>query len=132
MFESIGIDPHKDIFWTNIVLHRTMVNGQFKDRDPRPEEYDVCKTHLNNMINLLKPRFIITFGKPTYQALTDTVIQNWVKEYCGKVKKYLLEGKTYKVMPLMHPAYILRNPSMMDLAKEHAQIFYNFYTENLK
>jgi len=90
----------EEVFIVNVVKCRPPNN-----RDPEPDEVAACRPFLERQIALVKPRVIVALGRVAAHALLGAgtpITQmrgNWY-EYSG-----------VPVMPTLHPAYLLRNPS---------------------
>lgn len=129
MIKYMGFNP-LDLFWTNVVLHRTTenINGaiEYKDRAPTKEESRACSVHVKQILKNLNPKIIIAFGKPTLEGLLEIEIESgWIKNICGNIFMY----ENIPVFAMLHPAYILRNPSMKEKAKEDCNVFLQKYKE---
>jgi uracil-DNA glycosylase len=94
--EEIGLD--RDGFYVaNTVKCRAPGN-----RDPRPDEIETCRPYLEQQIELVAPRVIMTLGNFASKLLLDTVV--------GITK---LRGRAYRygdalLIPTLHPAAVLR------------------------
>ena len=93
-----------DVYITNIVKYRPPNN-----RDPLPEEKAAFWPYLLRQIDIINPKIIVTLGRhsggyfmPDLQISRDH----------GVLREVTLEGKTYRVLPLYHPAAALYNGSM--------------------
>ncbi len=109
-----GIE-RKDIFITNIVHHRPPEN-----RDPLPNEIESYGKYLDQIINIIKPKVIITLGRFSMNKfLPDAKIS----EVHGKSFKVSwgdpLVGDALKliVIPMYHPAASLRNGKILEAEK---------------
>lgn len=109
-----GIE-RKDIFITNIVHHRPPEN-----RDPLPNEIEAYGKYLDQIINIIKPKIIITLGRFSMNKfLPDAKIS----EVHGKSFNVNwgdpLEGNSLKLMviPMYHPAASLRNGKILEAEK---------------
>ena len=98
MLAAIGL-KREQTYIANILKCRPPNN-----RDPKPEEAELCRPFLERQIALLRPKLILAVGRIAAQNLlnTDTPI--------GK-----LRGRVHKVygIPVVvtyHPAYLLRSP----------------------
>ena len=96
---SVALDRH-EVYVTNLVKHRPPGN-----RNPTRAEIEASEPVLLQQIRLVRPRVIVTLGNvPTRWLLntTDgiTTLHGTWHEWNG-----------VRVMPLYHPAYLLRNPS---------------------
>jgi uracil-DNA glycosylase family 4 len=99
IIESIGL-KREEVFIANILKCRPPSN-----RNPLPEEIELCSPYLIKQIEIIKPKVVCALGKFAAQTLlgSETPISN-------------LRGKFYdyhgaKLMPTYHPAYLLRNSS---------------------
>lgn len=101
----------KDIFITNIVKCRPPGN-----RDPLPEEKEVCATtYLDRQLAIIKPKLIVTLGR---HALNYFLPDLKISEVHGKPKR--LRGQVY--LALYHPAVALYNGSMRETLTQDFQI----------
>ncbi|MDN5785967.1 uracil-DNA glycosylase family protein [Pseudorhodobacter sp.] len=102
MLAAIGIsrtekDSAKAAYITNVIPWRPPAN-----RDPTPEEIAMMQPFLSRHIALAKPHVIIAMGNTSCAALLGTrgimrLRGNWA------------ETQGIPVMPMAHPAYLLRN-----------------------
>jgi DNA polymerase len=86
-----------DVYICNIVKCRPPGN-----RDPREEETAACMPFLKKQIQAVRPRVIITLGRPAAHALLE--VQEPMTRLRGKWHSY--DG--IPLMPIFHPAYVLR------------------------
>lgn len=100
MLEALGLQ-RQQVFIANILKCRPPDN-----RDPRPEEVAACETYLQQQIDLIKPKIILTLGRVAAQNLLkdDTPI--------GRMRGQLYEypAPQVPVVVTYHPAYLLRSP----------------------
>lgn len=102
----------QDVYITNIVKCRPPNN-----RDPKPEESYRCTAfYLHRQIELINPKAICTLGRPATQALLAT------DERITKLVNKPVDGFNRKILPLFHPAYILRNPIMQKKVDEGLKV----------
>lgn len=107
MLLEIGLSREENIYIANIVKCRPP-----KNRDPLPEEQEMCIDWLRNQTALLKPKLIVAVGRIAAMKIID-----------DKIKITKDHGKFYKkgnilFMPTIHPAAILRNPKQKILVEE--------------
>ena len=74
------------------------------NRDPQPDEIAACRPFLARQIDAVKPRIIVTLGRPAAHLVLDTSAP--IHALRGRFQSY--EG--IRVMPTFHPAYMLRHP----------------------
>lgn len=94
----IGLE-RKDVYIANILKCRPP-----KNRDPKPEEQDLCIDFLRQQLKLLKPKLIVCLGriaamriiKPDYKITAEH--GRWVKK------------GDYLISAVYHPSAILRDP----------------------
>jgi uracil-DNA glycosylase len=95
--------PRERVFIGNIVKCRPPGN-----RNPEPDEIASCDHWLLDQIRLIQPQIIVTLGNvPTQWALETTQGITKTRGQWGTFKKLSVP---IKVMPMFHPAYLLRNP----------------------
>lgn len=92
-----------DVHITNIVYWRPPGN-----RTPTPEEAEACRPFLERQISLVEPEFILTLGAPAAKAMLDT--SDGIMRLRGKWRDLDTGGRHVRVMPTLHPAYLLRQP----------------------
>lgn len=96
---SVNLD-REDIYITNIVKYRPPNN-----RNPKPEETAVSVPLLMEQIKIIRPQIIGTLGNVPTQFFLNT------KEGITKTRGNWYDWNGIRIMPLFHPAYLLRNPS---------------------
>ena len=82
-----------DIYITNIVKCRPPGN-----RDPLDEEIVACRGYLNQQLQLLRPKVIVTLGAFATRLILQT------SAGISSVQGRVFERHGYKVLPLYHPA----------------------------
>jgi len=102
ILESVGIKRPDDIYIANTVKCRPPNN-----RAPLGSEQEACRPYLEAQIKFIKPKIILLAGAPACKAILKS------DEAMSKIRgKWLkLPGTEISVMPIFHPAYLLRNPS---------------------
>lgn len=104
ILEAAGFDPEEDVFITNAVFRLPPGDGGKPLRKPTPDEIEFYKPYLLELIRLVDPLIMLLAGN----AATESII--------GETGITKLRGNWYEwhgrwVMPIFHPAYLLRNPS---------------------
>jgi len=97
MIEAIKLH-RKDIFIANILKCRPPGN-----RDPRPEEIEMCEPILIRQVEIIKPQFICALGRISGQTLLRT--NATLGSLRGRVHNY----HGVKLIVTYHPAALLRN-----------------------
>ncbi len=107
MLAEIGLSREENIYIANIVKCRPP-----KNRDPLPEEQEMCIDWLRNQTALLKPKIIVAVGRIAAMKIIDENIK--ITKDHGKFYK----KKNVLFMPTIHPAAVLRNPKQKVLVEE--------------
>ncbi len=97
---AVKLDTEKDIYICNIVKCRPPGN-----RVPTPEEISACKPYLLEQIRLVDPKIILLTGATAVKGLTGD------KRGITKIRGTWMEWDGRLCMPILHPAYLLRNAS---------------------
>ena len=100
MLLAVDLDRNKNIYIANIVKCRPPQN-----RDPKPEEQEMCIEWLRNQVRIIKPKIIVCLGRISAQKLIDPNLKI-TKEHGSFIQK-----GNFLMMPMFHPAAILRNPN---------------------
>ena len=99
MIFAIGLE-RSDVYITNIVKCRPPGN-----RDPKDDEVAACAAYLDRQIELIQPSVLVALGKPASHRLTGTTKP--ISALRGRWSNY----QGIPLMPVFHPAYLLRTPS---------------------
>jgi DNA polymerase len=104
MFAAIGLDrsspdPATALYITNVMPWRPPQN-----RDPEPEEIAMMRPFVERHIELVDPDVIVLVGNTPMQTILNT---KGILRARGAWATAL--GKP--VLPMVHPAYLLRNPA---------------------
>ena len=90
----------EEVYIANVVKCRPPEN-----RNPEAEEIAACQPFLLKQIDIIKPRIIIALG--TFAAQTLLQVKTPISRLRGVWHSY----HGVKLMPTLHPAYLLRNPN---------------------
>lgn len=104
LLAELGLTRH-DVWIGNVVKCRPPQN-----RDPRPEEIAACAGYLERQIALLQPKLIATLGRYSMEKFFPGAK---ITRVHGQAKR---DGARV-LIPLFHPAYILRNMNALPDAK---------------
>jgi len=96
---SVELD-RDEVYITNLVKRRPPGN-----RNPRPDEIDASAPILLEQIRIIRPHVIATLGNVPTQWFLDT--NDGITRLHGRWHDW----NGVRLMPLYHPAYLLRNPS---------------------
>ncbi len=100
ILSAAGIDPEREAFVTNSVFRRPPGN-----RKPTTEEIEYYRPYLMEILRLVDPAVVILVGGVAVQSILDD------KRGITKIRGQWFEWNGRRVMPMFHPAYLLRNPS---------------------
>jgi len=96
VYDELGLT--RDRFYiANVVKCRPPGN-----RDPQPDEIEACRPWLEQQLDLIGPKVIITLGKFAAQLLLDTKVG--ISKLRGREHPY----RDGVLIPTWHPAYVLR------------------------
>ncbi len=103
MIGAIGLD-RTSAYIANIIPWRPPGN-----RDPSPQETQICLPFIRRQIELVDPDVIVCLGKPSSQAVLE--LKDGIMKTRGRWYNYDTGKRTIRAMPTFHPAYLLRSPS---------------------
>ena len=101
ILDVCGFNRQEHVFIGNIVKCRPPNN-----RDPFPEERQICIPYLYKQIELIDPKIIILLGATALKGLIDPNAK------ITKVRGEWLEWNSIAVMPTFHPSALLRNEKL--------------------
>jgi uracil-DNA glycosylase family 4 len=93
--------PREEVFITNVVNYRPPGN-----RDPSPEEINAFRPYIDKMIEIIKPKVIVTLGRFSMAKFIPGVK---ITDVHGKKQNINWKGREITVIPMYHPAAGLRN-----------------------
>ena len=103
MLAQAALMPREDVYIANVLKCRPPGN-----RDPRPDEVQLCSPYLREQIRSIWPDIIMPMGNPATRFILRT--EAGITHLRGKVFK---TGHFY-VLPTFHPAAVLRDPFKME------------------
>ena len=109
MLKSIGLD-RQQIYITNFIPWRPPGN-----RTPSSEEISQLRPFMLKHIQLKKPDIIVALGGVSAKALLDTDLGILKLRGRFQEKQFGLE-QPIRILPTLHPAYLLRAPAQKKLA----------------
>ena len=102
---SVDLSRDKNVYIANMVKCRPP-----KNRDPKPEEQDMCINSLREQFKIIKPKIIVCVGRVSAQKLIDKNFK--VTQQHGE----FIDKNGTLFMGTYHPAAILRNPNNKEAA----------------
>lgn len=112
LLASIGQDRSK-VFVANMLRHRPPDN-----REPLPSEMEACREFLDEQINIIKPRTIVTLGR---FSMTKFLPYGKISKDHGKGKIIEYNKERYFLIPMFHPAAALRTAEIEKQLREDFQ-----------
>jgi DNA polymerase len=104
ILEAAKFDPEEDVFITNAVFRLPPGKDGKPLRKPSSDEIAFYKPYLLEIIRLIDPVIILLTGNVSSESILG---QTGITKLRGKW--YPFDGRW--VMPIFHPAYLLRNQS---------------------
>jgi len=100
MIEKVIHLKVEDVYITHAIKCKPLQSNK-----PSSSEYNSCKNYLFSQLKFIQPKVIVTLGEDAYAHLTgDTNFEN--------VRGHVIDYKEYKLIPIYHPQYLLRNPHL--------------------
>lgn len=100
MLAGIDLDRTQNAYITNVLPWRPPQN-----RDPKPEEIGMMKPFLERHVALAKPEVLVVMGNISCQAVLG-------KRGITRLRGTWEHALDLPVIPMFHPAYLLRQPQM--------------------
>jgi DNA polymerase len=97
---AVKLDTEQDVYIANMNKCRPPGN-----RIPTADEIAACKPYLLEQIRLVDPKIILLTGATAVKGVTGD------KRGITKIRGTWIEWEGRLCMPILHPAYLLRNPS---------------------
>lgn len=103
---------HANLKDTEVTIINSVCCRPPENRTPTFEETDTCWPWIDEILNAVKPKVIVTLGRPALGTLAQhynfskEIKQLGITKLAGK-PIYLKDRKIY-VYPIIHPAYVLR------------------------
>jgi DNA polymerase len=104
ILQAVDFDPAEDVFITNAVFRLPPGEGGKPLRKPTPDEIIYYKPYLLELIRLVDPAIMLLSGNVATQSILN---QTGITKLRGDWSQW----NDRWVMPIFHPAYLLRNPS---------------------
>ena len=108
MLASIGLDRTK-VYIANTLPWRPPGN-----RAPTPAEQAICAPFIERQIELSKAEILVLVGGVSAKQLLNT--DTGIMRLRGRWSTYRTDAREIPVLPIFHPAYLLRQPAQKRLA----------------
>lgn len=129
LLKSIGLE-RTQVFICNILKHRPPEN-----RDPLPQEVEACTPFLDEQIEIVDPKIIVTLGR---FSLNKFLPHEYISKIHGQARFIDFgglpagrQGKKRIIIPMYHPAAALRSSIIMEEIKKDFQKISQFLSEEI-
>lgn len=103
MLASIGLSRTENVYISNILPWRPPAN-----RTPNDAEIAQCLPFVERHIALARPRILVALGGISAKALLGTT--TGITRLRGRPAVYRRDGMDIPLLPMFHPAFLLRQP----------------------
>ena len=104
LLEKAGIDRNI-VYISNVIKCRPPGN-----RDPQPDEVEACGPYLDQQIEIINPKVIVTLGR---YSMSRAFPEEKISAVHGNPRKI----GNYTYFPMYHPAAALHQPSLRSLVE---------------
>ena len=123
LFCRFGV-MREDTFITNVVKYRPVVRSEksTRNRTPLPAEVKASLPLLRTEILHISPKLILTLGNTPLKALFALAGAKppVIGQAHGTIQTLVIEGETFSVIPLYHPASGIYNRSLVEVMEQDA------------
>lgn len=116
MLKAIQI-ARDEVYITNVLKCRPPGN-----RDPEPAEKAACRGFLMAQIAAIRPKVILALGRHSAHLLLNTT--RGILSLRGTEHAFEYDGGKATLLPMVHPAYLLKNPAAKRDAWEDMQLLH--------
>jgi DNA polymerase len=110
LLAGIGL-TRSDVYIANVIKCRPPGN-----RDPMPDEIELCEGYLFRQIESIEPKLVATLGNFATKLLSGK--QLGITRVHGQEQEVTLGGRSVLLYPLYHPAAALYTPKMLEVLEE--------------
>lgn len=113
LITSIGL-TREEVYITSVIQYRPP-----KNRDPKPQEIALFEPYLDEQINILNPKIIVTLGR---FSLSKFLPNSKIADQHGKPTQLNWQELDFTIIPMYHPAAIIYNQKLKQTLKDDFQI----------
>jgi uracil-DNA glycosylase len=110
LLAGIGL-TRSDVYIANVLKCRPPGN-----RDPQPDEIELCEGYLFRQIEAIEPKLVATLGNFATKLLSGKPLG--ITRVHGQEHEVTLGGRSVLLYPLYHPAAALYTPRMLEVLEE--------------
>lgn len=81
-----------------------------------------CSPYIFKQIELISPKIIVTLGENAYNSITN----HPDKSNFSDMRGHIMDFKQHKLIPVYHPSFLLRNPSLKKIMLHDLQAIKSF------
>jgi DNA polymerase len=111
MIENVLQMSVEDIYLTHAIKCKPLLSNK-----PSLSEWDSCKSYLFAQLEFISPKVIVTLGESAYAHLTNDATDRF-----EDVRGHVIDFKSYKLIPIYHPQFLLRNPQLKKITLSDLQ-----------
>ena len=101
MIEKVLMLSVEKVYYTHAVKCKP-----FGFQNPSPSECNSCIHYLNRQIELIRPRIVVPLGSEAYRMVCGG------SEDFERMRGEVIPMGGYSVVPMFHPLFLIRNPSL--------------------
>ena len=105
MIENVLGLKIEDVYYTHAIKCKPLNSNK-----PSSSEWNSCKSYLFSQIEFIKPKVVVTLGKEAYSKVAAE------SENFEDVRGHVIDFQKYKLIPIYHPQFLLRNPELKKIA----------------
>ncbi len=110
LLAGIGLE-RSDVYIANVLKCRPPGN-----RDPMPDEIELCESYLFRQIEAIEPTLVATLGNFATKLLSGRELG--ITRVHGQEQHVTLGGRRVLLYPLYHPAAALYTPRMLEVLED--------------
>ena len=101
MIENVLHLSIDDVYYTHAIKCKPL-----NSNSPSSSEWNTCSGYVFSQIEFVKPKVIVTLGEEAYSSISSD------EEKFENIRGHVIDFKNYKLIPIYHPGYLLRNPKL--------------------
>ncbi|MFZ2620459.1 MAG: uracil-DNA glycosylase [Alphaproteobacteria bacterium] len=116
LLAEVGLSRATNMYITNTTWWRPPAN-----RTPTPAELAACRPLLLNLLEILQPGLLVAVGNTASKTLLQTKVG--IMQLHGQWQPFAAgQGRVLPLLPVFHPAYLLRNPPATPTMRADLQV----------
>lgn len=106
----------------NVFITNTILCHPENNRNPAKDEVENCRERLDQLIQIMKPKVIVTIGNFATERILG---KKGITQLRGKIFPLTINNQDVQVVPVVHPANLLyngRNPAILQQMKDDFKV----------